>query len=147
MTKDGPGHAGVIVLVVGGRDRVLGHIDGNIRCDLELVDDLLRLHLAARRRGWTIRLVELRPDLRELVELVGVADLLGSWGPAGASCGHADENCGHPGVGWGPAGAGCGHPDEGCGYPGVGWGPAGAGYGHPDEGCGPTDGGRTAPGS
>jgi hypothetical protein len=43
--------------------------------DLDLVDALARLQLLARRRGWSIHL---RPcdELRELVQFVGLADVL-----------------------------------------------------------------------
>ncbi len=45
------------------------------RCDLRVVDELLRLQLAARRLGLSIRLVEVAGELGELLVLVGVADL------------------------------------------------------------------------
>jgi hypothetical protein len=86
-TKDQPRPAAVIVIVAGGRCLRVGQIDGSVPCDLALVEHLLRLRLAARRRGWAIRLVELRSDLRELVELVGVVDLLEGRGPPGADPG------------------------------------------------------------
>jgi hypothetical protein len=76
MTAPEPRPAAVIVLVVGGRERALGHVDGRIRCDVDLIDDLLRLQLAARRRGGQIRLMQVRGDLHQLLELVGVAELL-----------------------------------------------------------------------
>lgn len=46
------------------------------RCDLRTVDDLLRLRLAAARLGLSIRVTGVDDRLRELVELVGLADLL-----------------------------------------------------------------------
>lgn len=67
----------VLVLVVGGREVTLGPVGAARRPDLDLVDDLLRLRLAAGRAGASLRLVEVNPHLRALVELVGAADRLG----------------------------------------------------------------------
>jgi hypothetical protein len=66
----------VVVLMQGQREVVLGTVDRATRCDLGLVDDLLRLQLIARRLGWSIRITEVRADLRELFELVGLVDRL-----------------------------------------------------------------------
>ena len=66
----------VVVLQQDGHDVVLGSIDRAGRCDLGLVDDLLRLQLAAGRLGWSLRITQVRADLRELFELVGLADRL-----------------------------------------------------------------------
>jgi hypothetical protein len=44
--------------------------------DLELVDALLRAQLAARRRGRRIRVCNAPGELVELLEFVGVAELL-----------------------------------------------------------------------
>ena len=49
-----------------------GPVYGPDRCDLGFVEDLLRVQLAARRFGWTIQLRQVRPDLRELIELAGL---------------------------------------------------------------------------
>lgn len=65
-----------IVLVVGDLDLPIGSVDRTTRCDLALVDDLLRFHLAAARLGLPIRLADVHEDLRDLLELVGVTDLL-----------------------------------------------------------------------
>jgi ABC-type transporter Mla MlaB component len=62
----------VITLVQDGREVPLGAIDQATRCDLGLVDDLLRLQLHAKRLGWTLRISEVRADLRELFQLVGL---------------------------------------------------------------------------
>lgn len=62
----------VITLVQGGREVALGVVDRAERCDLGLVDDLLRLQLHAKQMGWTVRISEVRPDLRELFLLVGL---------------------------------------------------------------------------
>jgi ABC-type transporter Mla MlaB component len=66
----------VVVLQQDGHDVVLGSVDRADRCDLGLVDDLLRLQLAAERFGWSLRITQVRADLRELFELVGLADRL-----------------------------------------------------------------------
>jgi hypothetical protein len=44
--------------------------------DLELVDRLLRLHLAVKRQGHRLLLTEVDPDLHDLLALVGVDHLL-----------------------------------------------------------------------
>jgi hypothetical protein len=45
-------------------------------CDMSLVDALAHLQLSAHRNGWTIRLLDVSEDLNELLELVGLADVL-----------------------------------------------------------------------
>jgi hypothetical protein len=70
------GPRAVVLLVYGDREVQLGGVDGGGRCDLGLVDDLLRVKLMAQRLGWDVRIAEVRPDLRELFELVGLADQL-----------------------------------------------------------------------
>lgn len=62
----------VVLLLRDGQEVLLGPVYGPDRCDLGFVEGLLRVHLAARRFGWSIRLTEIHPDLRELVELVGL---------------------------------------------------------------------------
>ena len=59
-----------------GRVRVLGLVRRSARCDLGLVDDLLRLRLAARRRDLDVALTAVEPPLRQLLVFVGVARLL-----------------------------------------------------------------------
>jgi hypothetical protein len=66
------GPRAVVVLVRDGEQVLLGPIYGPEQCDLGFVEGLLRVQLAARRFGWSIRLREVRPDLLELVELVGL---------------------------------------------------------------------------
>ena len=63
-----------MVLRRDGEDVLLGPVYGADRCDLGFVEDLLRVQLAARRFGWTIQLRQVQPDLRELIELVGLTD-------------------------------------------------------------------------
>ena len=62
----------VVLLLRDGQEVLLGPVYGPDRCDLGFVDGLLRVQLAARRFGWSIRLRDVRPDLLELVELVGL---------------------------------------------------------------------------
>lgn len=66
----------VVVLAQGDREIVMGPLDGARRCDLGLVEDLLRAQLVAQRLGWSMHITEVRPDLRELFELVGLIDRL-----------------------------------------------------------------------
>jgi hypothetical protein len=68
----------VVVLLRDGAEVLLGPVYAPGRCDLGFVEDLLRVQLAARRFGWSIRLRDVQPELRELVELVGLTtDLVG----------------------------------------------------------------------
>ncbi|MGK2948856.1 MAG: hypothetical protein ACSLFP_09800 [Acidimicrobiales bacterium] len=67
----------VVVLRVGDGEVVLGDVDSDLRCDLGLVDDLLHLQRLARRFGWDLAITEVRDDLRELFDLVGLTDQLG----------------------------------------------------------------------
>jgi len=66
-----------LVLLVGGREHPLGPVGAAAPCDLHLVDDLLALRLALGRHGATLRLVEVRSELHELLDLVGVPEALG----------------------------------------------------------------------
>jgi hypothetical protein len=66
----------VVVLRRDGGEVLLGPVYASERCDLALVDDLLRVQLAARRFGWCIRLRHVHEDLRELIELAGLTDEL-----------------------------------------------------------------------
>lgn len=50
-------------------------VDG-VRADLALVDALARLHLVARRLGGGLEVRGAGPDLRALIELAGLADVL-----------------------------------------------------------------------
>jgi hypothetical protein len=62
----------VVVLHRGAQQLVLGPVLGPGRCDLAFVDGLLRMQLLARRWGWSLRLRDVREDLRELVAMVGL---------------------------------------------------------------------------
>jgi len=61
----------VLFIVQGDAELVLGRLSAT-RADLELVDAIARLHLAARRIGCAIRLEDVSTDLCELLELVGL---------------------------------------------------------------------------
>lgn len=65
-----------VTLVRGDEQLPLGMVDGGTRCDLGFVDDLVRLQLTARRRGWSVRLDEVREDFLEILVLVGLAEAL-----------------------------------------------------------------------
>lgn len=49
-------------------------ISARTRCDLELIDRLLRLQRAARSFGTTVRLEQVQPVLTELLDFVGLLD-------------------------------------------------------------------------
>jgi hypothetical protein len=65
----------LLLVVDAETDEVLGRVDAR-QPDLALVDSLARLQLGARRRGGRLRLRNVNPELRGLLELVGLADVL-----------------------------------------------------------------------
>ena len=71
----------VVVVVSDGEREVsiaLGH-----RCtDLALVDELARLRLAVGRFGYTLRFASRSSRVQELLDLVGLADVLPAYGSA-----------------------------------------------------------------
>jgi anti-anti-sigma regulatory factor len=72
---DPSGTPTIVVMDDGARGVVAGLLDAR-KPDLALVDALLRLQLAASRRGAALRLVDVSEELRGLLELVGLADVL-----------------------------------------------------------------------
>ena len=70
--EDGP--RAVVELVQGERSIVVGVVRAGARGDVEVLDDLLKLQLAAGRLGWRVRISECRRELRELVDLLGMAE-------------------------------------------------------------------------
>jgi hypothetical protein len=66
----------VVLVVADGTEEILGCVDA-CAPDLALVELLLRMRLDAGRRGAGVRLRDAPVELRELLELVGVAELLG----------------------------------------------------------------------
>lgn len=79
------------ILFIGGQARATTWAAVGERPDLAVVDLLARLHLDARRHGASVEMGEICPELRELLELVGLRVL------AGELCGQAEE--GEKGVG------------------------------------------------
>jgi hypothetical protein len=69
------GSTAVVVLVTGRGELVVGQIYGR-RPDLTLVDGLARLQLSALRLGCSVRLRGVCAELRGLLDLVGLDDLL-----------------------------------------------------------------------
>jgi STAS domain len=67
----------VVVAVPGHPPVVVGHLRDR-SADLATVDALARLQLHARRIGWEVRLRRLTPELRSILDLVGLADVVGA---------------------------------------------------------------------
>jgi hypothetical protein len=63
----------LVTIVVDGV--IVARLDAR-RPDLALVEALVRMQLCARRRGTRIRLLSVSADLRGLLELVGLAEVL-----------------------------------------------------------------------
>jgi hypothetical protein len=66
----------VVLVAADGTEQVVGRVDPG-RADLALVDALVRFQLAARRDGGRLQLRDVSPELRELLEFVGLAGVLG----------------------------------------------------------------------
>jgi hypothetical protein len=66
----------VVVVVEDGSEVVMGPVQAR-RPDLRLVEALARAQLIARRCGCRLVLRDVSADLRGLLELVGLADVLG----------------------------------------------------------------------
>lgn len=66
----------VVMVAADGSEQVVGRVDAR-RADLALVDALVRLQLVARRDGARVRLRDVSDELRALLELVGLAGVLG----------------------------------------------------------------------
>ena len=64
-----------VLIVNADTDEVLGYVDAS-RPDLALVESLARMQLRARRRGERVRLRNVSEDLRGLLELVGLTEVL-----------------------------------------------------------------------
>ena len=95
--------SGTVVVVLHGDARrgplevVVGRVSGR-PVDLELVDALARLQLTARRLGCSIRLHEPSKQLYELLDLVGVSDVLIARDPLPLEAGREAEGGEHLGV-------------------------------------------------
>ena len=68
--------ATVVMVADDGREVVVGSVRAP-RPGLDLVDALARLQLRARRRGWSVRLRDVSRELDELLQLAGLATVLG----------------------------------------------------------------------
>ena len=75
MPEPGDMPAAVVTVVDAGTKAVVERVVAQ-RTDLALVDALARLQLAARRSGTAIHLRGASPELRALLELVGLAGAL-----------------------------------------------------------------------
>ncbi len=71
----GSGPKAVLVIVDGALEVVVGHLV-DTHPDLGTVHALARLHLEAGRLGCSVRLRDACPELRELLELVGLTHLI-----------------------------------------------------------------------
>ncbi|MEX2539891.1 MAG: hypothetical protein WD646_14685 [Actinomycetota bacterium] len=70
-----PGEAWVVVLVVGDDAVIIGRLIG-VRPDLAVVNALARLRLGAQRAGYSVRVQGPCQDLSDVLELVGLADVV-----------------------------------------------------------------------
>ena len=66
----------VVLVAADGTERIVGRVDAR-RADLALVDALVRFQLVARRDGGRLQLRDVSRELRELLEFVGLAGVLG----------------------------------------------------------------------
>lgn len=65
----------VVMVAADGTERIVGRVEAR-RAGLALVDALVRFQLVARREGARVRLRNVSEELRTLLELVGLADVL-----------------------------------------------------------------------
>jgi hypothetical protein len=65
-----------VVVVRGGATVASWPLGTRGQPDLELIDELARLQLGARRVGYAIRLRNVVPELAALLDLVGLRDIL-----------------------------------------------------------------------
>ena len=63
------------MLVRGDAEVVSWPLAGSARPTLDVVDELARLHLMARRAGYTVRLRGTCAEFAELLDLVGMPEL------------------------------------------------------------------------
>lgn len=68
-------HATVLLVAEDGSETVIDRVGPF--CDMRCVDTLMRFHLQARRSGARLRLRDVSDELRGLLELAGLADVLG----------------------------------------------------------------------
>ncbi|MGQ0616623.1 MAG: STAS domain-containing protein [Acidimicrobiia bacterium] len=83
---------GWVELFAGDGDAVASWpIEGAGRPDLAVVEALARLQMKARRSGFTLRLREPSAELARLLDLVGLADVVGGASPSGIEAGGKAE--------------------------------------------------------
>jgi hypothetical protein len=68
--------AEVVLLGPGDVEVARWPLEDGVPVDLDLVDELARLALAARRSGWSLRISGLREDLADLLRLTGLSGAL-----------------------------------------------------------------------
>ncbi len=65
----------VVLVAADGTEQIAGRVEART-AGLPLVDALARFQLVARRQGGRVRLRNVSAELRELLELVGLDDVL-----------------------------------------------------------------------
>jgi ABC-type transporter Mla MlaB component len=75
VTVDARASGTVAMVTADDVEVVVCRID-NARADLSLVDALARLQLAARRRGGSLRVHDASAELIQLLDLVGLSELV-----------------------------------------------------------------------
>lgn len=70
---------------------VLCEVGGLSDADLETVDALARLQLGARRLGCEVRLEHARPELRDLLSLIGLQEVVRCGEESGVEAGRQAE--------------------------------------------------------
>jgi hypothetical protein len=68
----------IVVLAVGGTELASWPLPGSTQPDLDVIDGLARLALAARRLGGEIGLRNAGPELLALIDFVGLDDVIGA---------------------------------------------------------------------
>jgi len=71
-----PAGDAIVVLAVGGTEIARWPLAGSSRPDLAVIDELARLALTVRRFGGEIGLRQAGPELLQLIDFVGLADVL-----------------------------------------------------------------------
>jgi ABC-type transporter Mla MlaB component len=66
----------VVLVAADGTEEVVGRVEPG-RADLATVDALVRFQLVARRAGGRVRVDDASDELRDLLELAGLAEVLG----------------------------------------------------------------------
>ena len=75
MQCDEAAGSSTVVLIIGAHQVAIAVIRGDQRCDIAHANDILRMQLAVCRLGWSIRVDNMQPNLRELFDLIGVRRL------------------------------------------------------------------------